>query len=377
MHFSLFELLLLIGCTQGIITSALLFMSKKNAPSNKFLALGLLSFCLLSIKILFNTLGLTQISHFRYIPIATELVLAPLLYFYLVSLITPGFKLKPHFVLHFVPFLISQSYSFFVYFSVVGIMDIAEKDLVGNRWFFNEIKHYEDYVALISIISYLIPAYFKLREYRKLLNENSADCSYPDFTWLHNIMLLSAGLGLFLMVNLSLDLIFDLKYSNDLHWQAYFTYLAGLIYYLGFIGYKQPDFELPQVKLVNSRSVSNKLSDEKLQSIIEALKHALEIDKVYLNPTISASDLAKRIKINQSHLSFIVNEYFKKSFRSLINDLRIDEVKRKLQQKDFSSSSMLAIALDCGFNSEASFYRIFKRTTRMSPKEYAENFQKD
>lgn len=377
MHFSLFELLLLIGCTQGIFTSVLLFLSKKNVLSNKFLALGILSFCLLSAKILLNTLGFTQLSFFRYVPIATELALAPLFYFYLVSLIDPGFKLNRKIILHFVPFIISQSYSFCVYFSVIGIADFAEKDLFGNRWFFNEIKHYEDYVVLLSIVSYIIPSYLKLRNYRTFLNDNISDCSFPDFRWLFNIMLLSGGLGVFLMINLFLDLFFDLKETVYTHWQAYFMYLAGLIYYLGFIGYKQPDFDMPVIKPVNSQPVSNKLSQDKLQAGVVLLNHALEVDRVYLNPTINAADLAKQLQISQSHLSQIVNQHYNRSFRNLVNDYRIDEVKQKLLQEAFSSSSILALALQCGFNSEASFYRIFKRATGMSPKEYSATHKKD
>jgi len=376
MHFSLFELLLLIGCTQGMITSAMLFFTKKNKLSNKFLALAVLSFCFLSIKILLNTLGITQLPYFRYIPIAPEFITAPLFYFYVLSLITPNFKVERKIVIHFIPFIISQAYSFFVYFSILGISDMTEKDILGNALYFNEIKHYEDYVALISIFSYLVLVYLKLTTFRKQIQDNISDCSYPDFSWLNNIMILSGGLGLLLFANLSLDLFLDLKESYYIHWQVYFIYLACLIYYLGFTGYKQPDVDIPEIKQESEKTLVKKLSKEKLQASIEALNYALETDKVYLNPTINASDLAKQLNISQSHLSYIVNEHFNKSFRSLINDLRINEVKIKLQQKEFSASSILAIALDCGFNSEASFYRIFKRDTGMSPKEYAENYQK-
>lgn len=242
-------------------------------------------------------------------------------------------------------------------------------------FYFDEIKKNEDYFAVISILCYLVPAYLTLKNYRKNMNDNISDCSYPDFKWLFNILIFSGGLGLFLLVNLSLDFFLELSETVYIHWEAYFIYIACLIYYLGFIGYKQPDFQIPEIKTVNRQSKLKKLSDEKLKISIDALNQALNIDKVYLNPTINAADLAKLLKINQSHFSYIVNKYYNKSFRSLINDFRVNEVKEKLKRKQFCASSILAIALDSGFNSEASFYRIFKRATGMSPKEYAENYK--
>jgi len=48
----------------------------------------------------------------------------------------------------------------------------------------------------------------------------------------------------------------------------------------------------------------------------------------------------------------------------------IEEVKSMLMRDDIEHMSILGIALDCGFNSEATFYRIFKKNTGISPKEY-------
>ena len=89
MSFSWFELLLLIGITLGLITSVLLLCSGNNTVSNRYLALTLIAFCLISIKMICNTLGLTNSNYlFHYLPLATELAIAPLIYLYSVSLIT-------------------------------------------------------------------------------------------------------------------------------------------------------------------------------------------------------------------------------------------------------------------------------------------------
>ena len=47
--------------------------------------------------------------------------------------------------------------------------------------------------------------------------------------------------------------------------------------------------------------------------------------------------------------------------------LRVEEVKRRLTTPKFSNYKIVAIAYDCGFNSKASFNRIFKNETGVTP----------
>jgi len=366
--FSLFDLLIIIGITQGIVTSVLLLLSKKNSRSNKFLALALLAFCFLCTKMLLLTLQLWETPTFRYFPNGIELIIAPLIYFYVVSLINSKFRFKWKHILHFVPFILSQSYAFFVYFSVIYIPELEQKDIIANILWFNEIKKIEDYLSLISIVIYLVVSYKILKDYRKWLNKTISDSSFPDFNWLKSIFILSTILGFFLLINLALDVIF--QSSNFLRWQIYFIFIAVLIYYLGFTGYKQPHYQIEKINEPLYNSKTTKLSKEKNSEITTALANALEKDKVFLNPTINIQQLSKSLEVSENNLSYVINNSFTKNFRDLINKHRIEEVKLKLITKGFSHLSILGIALECGFNSEASFYRIFKKHTGLSPKEF-------
>ena len=107
------------------------------------------------------------------------------------------------------------------------------------------------------------------------------------------------------------------------------------------------------------------------------LNKALEMDRIFLNPTINLQQVSNLLGVSQRNLSHIINNSFNKTFRDLINDHRISEVKLKLIDKDFEHMSILGIALECGFNSEASFYRIFKKKTGLSPKEFIQRKNRD
>lgn len=371
-QFSLFDLLVLIGITQGVITSILLLRSKKNPRSNRLLALALLGFCFLSTKILLHTLGLWETQTFRYFPNGVELLLPPLIYFYLYTLLESDFRFKAHHILHFIPFLISQTYAFWVYFSVWGIPDLAEKDIIASFWNFDTVKTSEDYLSFISASFYIAFGYKKLKTYKVWLKDSISDNAYPEFSWMQKVFILFCCLGMILCVNLALNLIFPFDPYREFRWQGYFVFIAFLIYYLGFMGYQVPDIRRKKIESPATAAPAPKKqrSPEKQQEVVKALENAFQEEKVFLNPTLSIQELAKKLGFPPRTLSQVINHSFQKSFRDLVNEYRIEEVKEKLNDSSYEHLSILGIALECGFNSEATFYRIFKKNTGISPKEY-------
>ncbi|MDH7447337.1 helix-turn-helix domain-containing protein [Aquimarina sp. 2201CG14-23] len=369
-QFSLFDLLILIGIIQGIITGVLLLNSKKNKRSNKYLALALFSFCFLSTKPLLHTLQLWDTKLFRFFPNAIELILSPLIYFYIRSLVNPKFHFKTKFWLHFVPFFLSQTYAFIVYFSALRVNDFSQKDSIAKNLHFNDIKQLDEYVLLISLALYLFYGYKELINYKKWLDNTTSDSSFPDFKWLKDIFGLSTIIGVFLVINHSLDIFLDLKSRSIIHYDLLMLFISFVIYYLGLKGYLQPDFSFIRSETNADNKTDVALSVVKVKEIKVLLSKAMEEDKVFLNPKLTIKELSAILNVPQREVSICINKHFKLSFREFINNYRVEEVKSKLKDKDFSHMSILGIALECGFNSEASFYRVFKKNTGISPKEY-------
>jgi AraC-like DNA-binding protein len=369
-QFSLFDLLILIGILQGLITGILLLITKKNPRSNLFLGLGLIAFSFLISKTLLHTLELWNTQIFRYFPNGTELVIAPLIYFYIRSLIDSKFKFKRKDLLHFIPFVLSQAFSFIVYISVISVEEFSQKDIIAESMYFNSVKQIEEYLVIISIVYYLYAGYSNLKSYRKWLNNTTSDSTFPEFSWLRSIYIFSAIVATFSFINISLDFFFNLRDVSNTHWQAYQIFISFFIYYLGFIGYKQPHFDLVEIDTILEDSKETVINSQKDNEIGKALNKALEVDRIFLNPTINLQQVSNLLGVNQRNLSHVINNSFHKTFRDLINDYRISEVKLKLIDKEFEHMSILGIALECGFNSEASFYRIFKKNTGLSPKEF-------
>ena len=103
---------------------------------------------------------------------------------------------------------------------------------------------------------------------------------------------------------------------------------------------------------------------------IATVKHLMENEKVYLNPELNLSDLAKMAHMSRGQLSEIINTAFEKNFNDFVNGYRVEAFKMMLQEDKHKQLSLLGIAQECGFNSKATFNRVFKKLTNLSPTEY-------
>jgi AraC-like DNA-binding protein len=97
----------------------------------------------------------------------------------------------------------------------------------------------------------------------------------------------------------------------------------------------------------------------------------MNTEKPHLDPDLSLPDLARRLRTNPVVLSAVINAGAGKNFNDFINEYRVGEFKQQVRMPANAHLSFLGLALDCGFNSKATFNRAFKKFTGTSPKEFA------
>ena len=98
--------------------------------------------------------------------------------------------------------------------------------------------------------------------------------------------------------------------------------------------------------------------------------HTLVQRHAYLNPELNLSDLAKMAGMTRGQLSEIVNAGYGKNFNDFVNEYRVEAFKSMLKEDKHKQLSLLGISQECGFNSKATFNRVFKKLTNVSPTEY-------
>ena len=364
--FSFFDVFVAFGILQGIFCSVLLLTFKRKELNKKLLALVLIIFALLSFKIELHTIGLWQTNLFCYFPLAIDLAIQPAIYIYILSLSVHFKKFDFRLLCHFIPAFIFMLHAIVVYIAVYPVSDMALKDVVAEDLHFNQVKNIEDYFSVISAVIYWIMGYRSVTKYNQLLFSQTTSGLSP-LSWIKNLLILMAALVIALTVNIFSDIIFNLGRHQFFHWQLFYIILSLITYYLGFTGYYQSAI----IPVVNISKVPQ-FSDNDIDRVKKEILYQLEINKLFLEHDISLITLSNKIGSSHAIISVTINQRFGVNFRNLVNGYRVDEVKKKLVDPNLQHLSILGMALESGFNSEASFYRVFKKHTGMSPANYLE-----
>ncbi|MDO7874778.1 helix-turn-helix domain-containing protein [Hymenobacter sp. ASUV-10] len=90
----------------------------------------------------------------------------------------------------------------------------------------------------------------------------------------------------------------------------------------------------------------------------------------YLSPSLTINELATGLKLPPHVLSKVINEGFEKNFFDFINAYRIEEFKAMMATPRAQQYTLLALAMEVGFNSKTAFNRAFKKQTDQTPSEY-------
>ncbi|NVJ61115.1 MAG: hypothetical protein HWE27_12040 [Gammaproteobacteria bacterium] len=321
MLFSLFELLLIVGVIQGVITSFLLFRKPVNLVQNKLLAITLICFSTVCTKMIINSMNLGATHEWlNYLPLAFETAIPPLAFLYCLSLTEARFKISLKKLLHLVPFVFFMSYASFIYINLNLMSDATKKEIFLMSFKHADVKAFEDYFTVVSILIYLTLGSDVLKKYRHQTNNHTSDNNHSIFAWLRSIHLLMTFLLIFLVTNMTLDrLVFQQNFTNY-HWQVYFIYLATVLYYLGFQAYNLPIYLDDDIKNKTEKENDSEIvSNPKSQELAQRIENIIEGEQLYLNPTFGIQELSQLLQVNQSTVSQVINKCLGLSFRELIN----------------------------------------------------------
>jgi len=300
---------------------------------------------------------------FSEINYATPLLYGVLLWFYARSLIHKSLLLRWLDILHFMPFIFFIG--FLSYPLISGIKSVAEENL-GYP-----------YIKLIINPIYFFLTLFTLRNHRKRLLDEFSFIDHMHHFWLNWVAY--GAFALWLVALLGYIYNWSNNYTTTLLPDyLLISFLAVFLFILAYIGFNRTlifqansgAFVEPHQK--SKIEVSKINEDKDLSNQFEILKNLMEKEKPYLDPKLSLNRLAEISKLPTAKLSQVINSSSKQNFFEFVNSYRVDEVKERLHIADLNTYSILGIAEECGFNSKASFNRIFKKHTAMTPSQFIE-----
>ncbi|MDT0605824.1 helix-turn-helix domain-containing protein [Croceitalea rosinachiae] len=328
----------------------------------------------------YDTFRNTKVNYYL---VPLSLALAPLIYFYIISVTNPkkGFNRKH--LLHFIPVLILIAIRAFILVydaNQIGFADTQNGYLVINfKW-----KFLDPVVTLTStfqMLIYLVLSFQLLFNYKEKIQQYFSNTYKIELRWLRNFLVIYTILYVYHNVQNVIDeTIVNLSWIQE--WWYYL--LSGLIIiYVGIKGFYTNLSALKGVEIGSflkeekRDSIQNLKQEvapielsEKLQCAKTDLEHYFASNRPFLEPDLTLVILANKLSISREELSETINKGFHLKFNDFINGYRIEEFKTKLSEGQHKQLSLIGIAYECGFNSKPTFNRAFKKATNKSPSEY-------
>ncbi|MEQ8361065.1 MAG: helix-turn-helix domain-containing protein [Cytophagales bacterium] len=340
------------------LSIGILLLNRKNGSrqSNRFLGLLLILYSLTLFNSLMAMTGVfSTYQHLYFLPLTFSLSIGPLFYFFVKTRIQPSFIFKYKHLLHF----ILPGTQFLFYLSI-GFRSVEFKSWMWINIIAPYGQYVEETLSLLLGVGYLIAAI-------RLINREM-----PIALWKHPVCNWLRKFAFSLLMLLSISIIYEVvdwvlwnNYQYNLFNTAWADFPLKLSYAAisVFIGYHAFIYQ-------NQSIITPKyFSAEDKDNLEVKINHLISKDQVFLDPELSLAGLSKMLDVPKNKLS----EYFSsngQSFRSFINNHRVDHFSELIQQGKHEQFSFLGLALESGFNSKASFNRIFKEAKGMTPSDF-------
>ena len=92
--------------------------------------------------------------------------------------------------------------------------------------------------------------------------------------------------------------------------------------------------------------------------------------QLFCDGQLKIAHLADQLGLSTQLISQAINSELNLSFNDYINQLRLAHIKTALRLAENKNADIQELALESGFNSKATFYRVFKEKVGMTPSAY-------
>ncbi|MEO1053585.1 MAG: AraC family transcriptional regulator [Bacteroidota bacterium] len=356
----LLNYLVIYGALQALFISAVILTKKPITLFKKAFVLFLtIEGITLIERFLVEAHLIESVPHLLGISYPISFVKPPLLLFMAVALTQSTFKLRAKHLLHFTPFLLMLLINIPFY-----LMDGNEKVEMVMA-FMQRVPGYGDFefyfnLSMFAYIGiYIVLAISKLNAFTQHIKNNDL------VNWYLTILKLYSGL---LVLHL---LYFIFRPLGQYQWE-YFNQVSMLM--MTFI------IQSIVYKLVGKSAIlenkAREIGDREKRAEQEAIIVAkLEVDKLFLDDSLSLKTFSEAVSLSPSLVSEIINQKFNCSFKNLLAQYRLKEAKMIMSQRIGSQIKLVDVAYDAGFNNKVTFYRVFKQFEGVSPSEYLQKLR--
>lgn len=374
-----FTFLLVIASALGLLLIiAINTLHNNNKPANRILSILIL---LISV-VLAGRVAIYDRDIFQTYPkllLVPDLILflyAPLFILYIRKLLlAKPLRWNSRVWLHFIPFFLHIA-AYAPLYSMDNFTIISRNvDLSLRPWFV-----VTGGIALVYNLVYWWYIRRMLKRYQRAAENNyTFEQNFPFLNTVMNLkaICLALWLGTYVLGGIDLLLEVDLNDFTDRSMDVLFIVFSFTVFCLAFFAIREPElFKLP-VELEEEEPPA-------LPTVVSSggdawaerdewkakLSRLMDQEKPFLNPKLTLGLLAELAETNPHTLSKVINEGFEVNFNDFVNSYRVDTFKDRAKDPANQHLTLLAVALEVGFNSKTAFNRSFKKLAGSTPREW-------
>ena len=331
----------------------------------------------------------------------TSLSVYPL-YFYYIRYLTKDIKIDYRWVWILIPAFALALFSAIIYL----LMSPQEIDIFTHEILYHNRPQNEEYSTLINLqllrmdifkiiftIEVLLATFYGLRYIKQFNKKVMAFYSDVQHREVSNIRCTLLFLLITAIVS-SISNIFGKDFFVDNPYLLAIPSIAHSVALFGvsYAGYKQifsireliqdqlplcdNEPNLEEEKDDSTYTIEKQKHDSELlgslyDELYEQMEHLLKKKQIFRNSDLKLNDLASLLGTNRTYVSRLINNKENSNFCDYINSHRIKYAKQLLSStQKCEQMSLEDIALEAGFSSQSSFYRVFTNIEGTTPAKY-------
>ncbi len=155
------------------------------------------------------------------------------------------------------------------------------------------------------------------------------------------------------------------KYAG---YYASYTY----IHFLGYFLFLYSLSELPVFKkmFLPKETMINQKVHKQLAELDLRVNHFFHEKKGFTDPNLTLSSCSKFLGLTRKEFMDYLTITGQGLFKDFLNKLRTEEVKKLMLSEDSQKYDLVGLALESGFKSKSTFFRVFKNIEGITPREY-------
>lgn len=291
------------------------------------------------------------------------LLYGPLFFFYVRAITNPDTRLVARDALHAVPFLVGLGAYVLARIAAWAPDGRLIRPLPLMPW------HVVVLMATVQTVAYLSRVRAMLRRHEDLVRSSCSTVDAVTLSWLRwriaaYGVIWAAGIG-------AISVFAFAPRAIGLASQIVFLLVAINTFLTGYRAMLHPIFFVPEeAGPPTARYARSSLTAEDADRHEVRLLAWMERERPFLDPNLTLPGLARALDLQPAHLSQIINERLGRNFFEFVNQYRVGSARDRLARPEAAREKLITVALESGFNSLATFNRVFKDLTGRTPSDY-------